>query len=191
MNFSVGRDNEFAEAVEAGDQKKVARMVKDAVKAAMPNTKAVDRWGKPRLLYHGTPQENQFYEFNGTIYLSSNRSVANEYTHYLRTFGANPRQTGRIMPVFVNLENPLEIDANRHLWRNIDVEWSDTPVTTRDIEQYAKDNGYDGVIIRRVRDNMYDNDTTAADVYIAFSPEQVKSAGPTYEQKRRSHFPLG
>jgi len=186
--FSID-DAAYAEAVEAGDRKKVARMVKDAVKDAMPNTKAVDRWGKPRLLYHGTPQENQFYEFDGTIYLSSNRSVANEYTHYRRTFGANPRQTGRIMPVFVNLENPLEIDANRHLWRNIDVEWSDTPVTTRDIEQYAKDNGYDGVIIKRVRDNMYDNDTTAADVYIAFSPEQVKSAGPTYEQKKRSHFP--
>lgn len=186
--FSID-DAAYAEAVEAGDRKKVVRMVKDAAKASMPNTKAVDRWGKPRLLYHGTPQENQFYEFNGTIYMSSNRSVANEYTHYRRTFGANPRQTGRIMPVFVNMENPLEIDANRHLWRNIDVEWSDTPVTTRDIEQYAKQNGYDGVIIRRVRDNMYDNDTTAADVYIAFSPEQVKSAGPTYEQKKRSHFP--
>jgi hypothetical protein len=186
--FSLS-DEDYRQAVESGDKKKVAKMVRDAVKAAMPNTKAVDRWGKPRLLYHGTPQENQFYEFNGTIYLSSNRSVAGEYTHYRRTFGTNPRQTGRVMPVFVNLENPLEIDANRHLWRNIDVDWSDTPVTTRDIEEYAKQNGYDGVIIKRVRDNMYDNDTTAADVYIAFSPEQVKSAGPTYEQKKRSHFP--
>lgn len=52
VKFSL--DSSYAEAVEAGDRKKVAMMVKDAVKAAMPNTKAVDRWGKPRLLYHGT-----------------------------------------------------------------------------------------------------------------------------------------
>lgn len=184
------RDREYADAVAAGDKKKVGKMVLDAVKEAMPNTKAIDRWGKPRLLFHGTPSENKFYQFaDGMIFLSSSERNANEYTHYRRVLSTNPVQTGRVMPCFVNMENPLVIEGNRHLWNNIDVEWSDTPVDTRAVGEYAKAHGYDGVIIKKLRDNMYNDDYSYADVYIAFDTRQVKSAGPTYETRKRDHFP--
>ena len=184
------RDDEYADAVAAGKSDVVRKMVLDAVKEAMPETKAVDRWGKPRLLFHGTPSENKFYVFrDGMIFLTSSESNANQYTHYRRALSTNPVQTGRVMPCFVDMRHPLVVEGNRHQWNNIDVDWSSTPVDTQAIGDYAKEHGYDGVIIKKVRDNMRSDDPSYADVYIAFDSSQVKSAGPTYEQQMRWHFP--
>lgn len=52
--------------------------------------------------------------------------------------------------------------------------------TTRDVAEYAKDNGYDGVIFKNLKDNGGRNSNvsldTVSDVYIAFNPNNVKSA---------------
>ena len=183
------RDREYADAVENGDKDKVKKLITEAADEAMPNSKVRDKKGNLRVMYHGTVSDNQFSEFDGDIYMFAKPNLADQYTHKRRALSVDPKQSGRVMPVFVNLENPLEVDAKRHLWRNIDVEWSDKPVSTEDIVKYAKENGYDGVIIKNVRDNMFDNDTSYSDEVIAFDSSQVKSTGPTYEQTIRSHFP--
>ncbi len=52
--------------------------------------------------------------------------------------------------------------------------------TTRDVAEYAKDNGYDSVIFKNLSDNGGKNSKiprdTIANVYVVFSPNNVKSA---------------
>lgn len=48
------KDSDYMKAVESGDTKTAEQMVKDAAKAAMPNTKVVDEEGNPKLLYRGS-----------------------------------------------------------------------------------------------------------------------------------------
>lgn len=52
--------------------------------------------------------------------------------------------------------------------------------TTRDIAEYAKASGYDGVVFKRIKDSGGENvkvpSDREADVYVAFNPNAVKSA---------------
>ena len=89
--------------------------------------------------------------------------------------------------VGLRFDNPLVFDAQNSRWDRLGFkdDEGNTAQTTRQLADYAKRNGYDGVIIRNVHDvgavapNLaYDYDT----VYVAFSPEQVKSLDPvTYD----------
>lgn len=105
--------------------------------------------------------------------------------------------------LFAKMDNPLIIDANKSNWNEIDV----TPVintpfgdavkseygedyfnygtqhlSTREVSKYAKQAGYDGVIFKSLKDNGGRNRNvsldTVSDVYIAFNPNNVKSADP-------------
>ena len=163
-----------------------------AAAKAMPKTKVVDRYGRPRVVYHGTASEAPFNTFSydeDFYFMTTSRGTAEQYTRKRGLLSVRPGQAGRIMPVFVNLENPYIVDANRRNWDNIPVGWKATPATADEIARYAKENGYDGVIIKRVRDNMFNNDRSYADDIIAFDPIQIKSAGPKYELRKREHFP--
>ena len=79
--------------------------------------------------------------------------------------------------VYLNLTNPLVIDADGHSWD--DIEYNGQTTTTRDISKHAKENGFDGVIFN----NLYDNALHAAGderfiqstVAVAFNSNQVKS----------------
>ena len=163
----------------------------EAVKNAMPNTKVVDKNGYPKVVYHGTVAEKPFRVFNDRdIYLISKAPFAEQYTHRRGGIGVSPTMSGRVMPVFVNLENPLTMDANRRLWRNLIAPWpQDGTVTTEEVANYAREHGYDGVIIKNVRDNMFDDDRTYADDIIVFDKKNVKSAGPTYIKTENWHYP--
>jgi hypothetical protein len=57
-------DAEYLAAVERGDMETAQRMVLEAAKLAMPNTKVVDENGNPKVVYHGTGSE--FYTFRKT-----------------------------------------------------------------------------------------------------------------------------
>jgi hypothetical protein len=48
-------DAEYLAAVEAGDMETAQRMVIEAAKLAMPNTKVVDENGNPKIVYHESP----------------------------------------------------------------------------------------------------------------------------------------
>lgn len=173
-------DAEYLESVNSGDNKKVAKLVKDAAKAAMPNTKVVDRWGKPKVVYHGTISPERFNEFKGeTIFFTSSYADANLYSHKREGGWLSPKQSGRPLSFFLNIENPLVIDAKGRRWSDIPVDWTTQSLTTDDVAQYANDNGYDGVIINKVKDSIF-TDMSAMTVYIAFSSSQIKDAGSTH-----------
>ena len=119
--------------------------------------------------------------------------VAEEDLVYEAQRALRRRKKG-LYEVYLNLENPLIIDANESNWNaldhgdltedglNEDVYWEGE--TTREIAEYAQENGYDGVIFKNLYDHGHyaEGDEPAATVMIAFRSEQVKStanANPT------------
>lgn len=103
--------------------------------------------------------------------------------------------------LFAKISNPLIIDANKSNWNEIDVkpvlntpfgdaikseygedyfDYGTKHLSTRDVFNYAKQSGYDGVIFKNLKDNGGRNSNvsldTVSDVYIAFNPNNVKSA---------------
>lgn len=103
--------------------------------------------------------------------------------------------------LFAKIENPLIIDASKSNWNEIDVKsvlntpfgdaikseygedyfnYGTQHLSTREVSKYAKQAGYDGVIFKNLKDNGGHNSNvsldTVSDVYIAFNPNNVKSA---------------
>lgn len=102
--------------------------------------------------------------------------------------------------LFAKISNPLIIDANKSNWNEIDVkpvlntpfgdaikseygedyfDYGTKHLSTRDVSNYAKQSGYDGVIFKNLKDNGRNSNVsldTVSDVYIAFNPNNVKSA---------------
>lgn len=103
--------------------------------------------------------------------------------------------------LFAKIENPLIIDASKSNWNEIDVKsvlntpfgdaikseygedyfnYGTQHLSTREVSKYAKQAGYDGVVFKNLKDNGGRNSNvsldTVSDVYIAFNPNNVKSA---------------
>lgn len=103
--------------------------------------------------------------------------------------------------LFAKIENPLIIDASKSNWNEIDVKsvintpfgdaikseygedyfnYGTQHLSTREVSKYAKQAGYDGVIFKNLKDDGGRNSNvsldTVSDVYIAFNPNNVKSA---------------
>lgn len=129
------------------------------------DSKVVDENGQPLVVYHGTESNEAFSVFetnspDGTpaIYFSSNKKVANSYSGNLP-----------IYEVYLKMENPLEVDAQGK-------EYNDFTAEMRSNIDYANRNGYDGVIVKNIRDDWSQKKGgKVATTYIVFSPEQIKS----------------
>ena len=106
------------------------------------------------------------------------------WTSYLTPQEARERLKGDeargIYSFYANTDNLFEIDAQNSAWHRIDgsLIGKEGYAKTRDVALYARENGYDGVIIRNVYDSGGQTEyNEAGDVYIFFNPaEQVKSA---------------
>lgn len=127
------------------------------------DSKVVNESGKPLEVYHGTESDEAFSAFetnspDGTpaIYFSSNKKVANSYSVNLPIF-----------EVYLKMENPLEIDAQGK-------EYNDFTAEMRSNIDYANRNGYDGVIVKNIRDGWSQGGKIAT-TYVVFNPEQIKS----------------
>ena len=189
-------DASYLDAVERGDMATAQQMVMEAAKLAMPNTKVVDENGNPKVVYHQT---------NATVYI--NRETGQNWDELdwrermewderddwddyweereFNTFSrVNARTTqeldgfffapeydeyheygDRTIEAFLNIENP----ASREDY-NID---SSKNNAGRDERIRLQNEGYDGVI--------REEDGTIWE-YVAFDPNQIKSADPvTYD----------
>ena len=80
------QDKAYMDAVEAGDMETAQRMVLEAAKLAMPNTKVVDEDGNPKVVYHGTGSEfytfrktNDINELGAGYYFSDSYEMAERY----------------------------------------------------------------------------------------------------------------
>ena len=189
-------DASYLDAVERGDMETAQRMVMEAAKLAMPNTKVVDEDGNPKVVYHQT---------NATVYI--NRETGQNWDELdwhermewderddwddyweereFNTFSrVNARTTqeldgfffapeydeyheygDRTISAFLNITNPASFGDY-----NID---SSQNNAGRDERIRLQNEGYDGVI--------NEEDGTIWE-YVAFSPNQIKSADPvTYD----------
>lgn len=86
--------------------------------------------------------------------------------------------SGQILPLFVSNKNPLVIDGKGSSWNNI--EYNGKIWSTRDLEIFAKNNNYDGLIINNIidlggRQSMASMDYGSATVAVSYNPNQVKS----------------
>ena len=139
-------------------------------------SKVVDENGDPLVVYHGTTKREAFTEFKrqdpsnensphiwnelGLAFFSDSPEVANKYT-FERSFNSNAdkKQTGRILPIYLQVKNPKKIsyDALGTLESKGEI---------MRIKQAFEDQGHDGFMLDR--GNGFD--------YVPFSPEQIKSA---------------
>ena len=139
-------------------------------------SKVVNDDGTPMVVYHGSTVKDidifQTSNANGTggLYLTTNRSVAESFAG----------EDGEVYESYVNLRKPLIIDANGAYYDNIPTPsemvgnkyaFGGNTVDTNAIAAYARGAGYDGVIVKNVREVA-----GFGDDIIAFQPEQIKSA---------------
>ncbi len=116
------QDADYMDAVNRGDMETAQRMVMEAAKAAMPNTKVVDENGNPLVVYHGTDEEFTVFK------KSSETGVTNRYDetpseYFLFTdndFAAS--DYGDTMPLFLNIENMLYANSKSIVSRIIQEE---------------------------------------------------------------------
>ena len=133
------------------------------------NSKVVDEYGEPLVVYHGTTVSNieifepnrasTDFDYPEAIYFSDSLNIAKTYGD---TYHKNPMQ------VYLKMENPLELDAQGQTYNDFYDELK------RELK-YAVTNN-DGVIVRNIRDDWAQNDGgEIATTYIVFNPEQIKS----------------
>lgn len=141
------------------------------------DSRAVDGQGRLLVLYHGTGAK--FTVFDKTrigenfsdrgsdlgFYFSPYVEDANGYAREAAGYQGN----GEVMQVYLNLKNPLVIE---------DEGWGSAigqaDIRHGDLKRWAQDGGHDGIIVKSTDIEM-DDDGTPDAVYIAFSPNQIKS----------------
>lgn len=119
----------------------------------------------------------------------------------------NADRQSSIYSTYLNLENPFVLDCYEYNWDDLGAEGFEDQLkelgiddpwegyTTRSIAEWAKEKGYDGVILRDLYDHggrlsdksdaVYEQAQRPADIYIAFNAEQVKSTGNTEPTKSK------
>ena len=158
------------------------------------NSQARDRYGRLMRLYHGSSVGRIEYfktvegHRNG-LYLSTNPKVADQFAMSLdqrKNKKQPPRVSGTDLDVYynnvvyelyANTTNPFVIDAGRRMFNMVKTpkamsatgKYGDT-VSTDDIAKWARSEGYDGVIVRNVKESY----GILTDDVIVFDKNQVK-----------------
>ena len=134
---------EYMGAVENGDIETAERLVKEAAKLAMPDTKVVDEDGYPKVVYHGSRSVERFNEFDATkglgLSLGSTTENSNRFTFFASTENAAKAYKdggptgedyigeGNLYEVFLDLKNPRVVDFDGLNWTGdgVEVEYFD------------------------------------------------------------------
>src|SRR5690606_11644622 len=130
------------------------------------NSKVVDDRGRPLVVYHGT--QGDFDAFDPgrvgsfTRAIDTRQGTAFFFTD-LPSFASEFAFAGSVMPVYLSLQNPLVVRG--HPYNIADI--------ARVIRE-ARAKGHDGVIYRPER--AADQLIPTGNIFIAFRPEQIKSA---------------
>lgn len=180
-------DAEYMAAVENGDMETAERLVKEAAKLAMPDTKVVDKDGYPMPMFHGDRKKGR-YKFSTDTFFTPNEQYAKRYTG----------GTGEVYPVYLNIEKPFDVRDNEA--REIFTEFNggNAPVETttgaldwgqytyEDLQEYIEENypgEYDGFILDEGGEPDYNGNVVHRGLsYIPFTSSQAKySSAVTYD----------
>jgi hypothetical protein len=162
----------------------------DAFKKWFGNSKVVDKKGNPLIVYHGSPDlrglkekyifESRFLD-NQSFFFTDNYSMAKSYADPKRAFDYQNAEEG-VIRLYLSLQNPLIVNAFNQIWRKFETTIDGNKIIgTRNLINFSKNKGYDGVIVENVRDYYNNNDkkTKGGNVYVAFYPNQIKLADGT------------
>ncbi len=134
-------------------------------------SKVTDANGEPLAVFHGTNQGFDTFKpdaFRSAYFFSSDPKVSSEFAD-AKYSGAN------VVQAFLSLKNPLIVDADGASWVNIP--YKGRTAGERTTMKEAEEAGHDGVILKSVLDGAGPyGDMNPADVYVAFAPNQIKSA---------------
>jgi hypothetical protein len=158
------------------------------------DSKARDEDGNLYVLYHGTSTKNRITQFLTTeawrtgLWLSTDHATAVHFaraTEYVEndpsddtnlfTKENSSEGTGRqgVYELYANVKNPLIVDAQGKRYWEIprpSVMGDGGPVSGEEINAFALENNYDGVII----ENVVEGSNRLGTDVIVFSPNQVK-----------------
>ena len=137
-------------------------------------SKVVDAEGKPLTVYHGTSKDVDFNSFKGNkngIWFTPDTESASSYAMQNDSMGFKQgygykmeptNRASRVIPAYVSIKNPAIFDV----WPNQIRDATNYKKALGDYFTQLKAQGHDGVIFGSGKDT----------VYVAFNPEQVKSA---------------
>lgn len=153
------------------------RQLTEAQREFFKDSKAVDEKGRLLTLYHGTGAKFTVFDKGRIEQNFQNRGgdLGFYFSPYIEDAQGYAREaafsTGgekAIMEVYLNLKNPLVVE---------DEGWgsaiSQADIRHSDLKRWAQEGGNDGIIVKST--DEVDDDGTPDAVYIAFSPEQIKS----------------
>lgn len=177
--ISLGPQRQQGAVPEQAEQERAATQTDTpAFKKWFGDSKVVDENGDPLVVYHGSPVSGAADEailksgveggifFAGDTYAANHYAFANGRINFSRP--GSPQPAANVIPAYLSIQNPMEVDfGGRPKERGFD-----------SLIERAKESGHDGVIARNIIDRPVENmdDYAPGDVYIAFRPEQVKSA---------------
>ena len=159
----------------------------DKFKKWFGDSKVVDKKGSPLVVYHGSPdlrglKENYIFESrfldNQSFFFTDNYSMAKSYADPQRAFDYQNSEEG-VIRLYLSLQNPLIVNSFNQIWRKFETTIDGNEIVgTRNLITFAKNKGYDGVIVKNVRDYYNGNEKKikGGNVYVAFEPEQIKLA---------------
>ena len=113
--ITLEQDKEYMDAVNAGDMDKAQQMVREAAALAMPDTKVVDEDGKPKVVYHGSYKKG-ITKFNDEHKWSDSPRGTYWFTNIKAHAETYQQDGGDLLNVFLNIKNPLIIDAEGMSW---------------------------------------------------------------------------
>lgn len=153
------------------------RELTEAQREYFRDSKVVDGEGRLLTLYHGTGAKFTVFDKGRIEQNFQNRGgdLGFYFSPYIEDAQGYAREasfsTGgekAIMEVYLNLKNPLVVE---------DEGWgsaiSQADIRHGDLKRWAQEGGHDGIIVKST--DEVDDDGTPDAVYIAFSPEQIKS----------------
>lgn len=144
-----------ADVLRAGQEVKrsASRQVEETenFKRWFGDSKVVDAAGNPMVVYHGTLRD--FDKFAPESHFGT-AAAANKRLRMM-----NAAEDGAVMPVYLSIQNPKRVGDKAIHGKKSEWNWA---VDTAKLE------GYDGIV--------YSNTVEGGESWIAFSPNQVKSA---------------
>lgn len=213
------QDAAYMDAVSRGDMETAQRMVMEAAKAAMPNTKVVDENGNPLVVYHGTfiakeyidldsgtretIDDTPFTVFNTAsdeqlgAHFGTERQAGNVAQR--RSMETDWRGSEKVYAVYLNIKKPLNL-ADNFAWDfdHIGKQLLDKGyITKSEYTELAptanRDEAMKELLISKGYDGViYWNNGFEGygRSYISFSPNQIKSADPVTYDDQGNVIPL-
>lgn len=150
-----------------------------AFKKWFKNSKVVDENGKPLVVYHGTKQGDfssfdkskigaqTDYGYRGKgFYFTPQQELAAMYSRDWQKFKQVPNENGRVMPVYLSVQNPYIIkskDAHNML----------SKFESESFTRKLQEQGHDGVFVEM--DDLVKSYDGELQEIIVFEPTQIKS----------------